>query len=267
LRTLDRQAIVRKGNHRIGLWWGAVGWLAVAASLPGAPAAFAPLYEKAFREAEEAYERAPTNAQAAWIFARACYDLSEVATNKTRRAEIAHQGIAAARAATTLEPNLAPAHYYLGMSLGVLADVTRGLSGLKLVSEMEASFNKARDLDPAFDYAGPDRCLGLLYRDAPGWPISVGSRPKARQYLEQACQRAGNFPENQLNLLVAWLKWGEKDKVLAARQATETMLAEARRQFTGEAWALSWYQWDRTWRDITNKAVAVRSLPPAQNRR
>ena len=65
------------------------------------------------------------------------------------------------------------------MNLGQLAR-TELLGALKLVKEMEREFKTAADLDKQFDYAGPERCLGLLYRDAPGWPASIGSRRKAR---------------------------------------------------------------------------------------
>jgi hypothetical protein len=44
------------------------------------------------------------------------------------------------------------------------------------------------------------RNLGLLYRDAPGWPFSIGSKRKAREWLERAAALAPDYPENQLNL-------------------------------------------------------------------
>ena len=72
------------------------------------------------------------------------------------------------------ESNSAPAHYYLGMNLGQLAR-TKGLAALRLVSQMEHEFTRARELDEQLDWAGPDRNLGLLYRDAPAIG-SVGSR-------------------------------------------------------------------------------------------
>ncbi len=77
-------------------------------------------------------------------------------------------------------PNSAPAHYYLAMNLGQLAR-TEFLGALKLVREMEREFKTAAELDAQFDFAGPERSLGLLYRDAPGWPVSIGSKRKARE--------------------------------------------------------------------------------------
>ena len=53
-------------------------------------------------------------------------------------------------------------------------------------------------LDPNYDLAGADRALGLLYYEAPGWPLSVGNKNKARQHLQRAVKLAPTYPENQL---------------------------------------------------------------------
>ncbi len=246
-----------RNRERAGCWAAGAALCLGLAVGQGADRAFAARYEKIFQESQARYEASPTNAEVAWQFARACYDRSEFATNHTQRAQFARLGIDAARVSMALKPDLAPAYYYLGINLGVLADTTRNLGGLKLVSEMEKSFKKAAQLDPLFDYAGPDRCLGLLYRDAPGWPISAGSKSKARVHLERARQLAADYPENQLNLLEAWLKWGEKDKVVAEVDKVDKVLAQARLKLTGDAWGLSWSDWDRTWRRIKKKAMGA----------
>ncbi len=212
-------------------------------------------YERIYRESQAAWQGQPTNATLAWQFARACFDYVDFASTETRQVELARQGIAVARESVRLAPGLAAAHYYLGLNLGRLADATRNLGGLKLVGEMERAFKKTRELEAGLDYAGADRCLGLLYRDAPGWPISVGSRSKARHHLEQACELAGNYPDNQLNLMEAWLKWGDRKKVAEELKPVGEALAAARKKLTGEEWAYSWADWDRRWKDIQAKAA------------
>src|SRR5204863_9133981 len=99
-------------------------------------------------------------------------------------------------------------HYYLGMNLAQLAQ-TKMLGALKIVTQMEREFSIVRDLDEEFDQAGADRNLGLLYRDAPAIG-SIGSRGKARQHLEHAVKLAPPSPENRLNLIETYLKWGER---------------------------------------------------------
>ena len=145
--------------------------------------------------AEAEYHRAQTQFQsntndpaAAWQFARACFDFADFATNNTERAALASQGIAACRQSLARESNSAPGHYYLAMNSASWRDTKRNLARLKMVREMEREFKTAAELDEHFDYAGPARCLGLLYRDAPGWPVSIGSRRKAREWLEQAVE-------------------------------------------------------------------------------
>jgi tetratricopeptide (TPR) repeat protein len=222
---------------------GHLGAFAAAASLAGR-------YERLYLEAKARAEQQPTNSEAAWILSRACFDRNEFSTNSIQRAQIAREGVAAARVSITLGSNAAPAYYYLGMNLGRLADATRTLGGLKLVAEMERTFNKVLALDPLYDYAGGDRCLGLLYRDAPGWPISVGNRGKARQHLERACRLAPEYPDNQLNLMEAWQKWGEKDRLSSQLGRVQEIMKQARLSLTGEAWAMSWEDWDRRWKAV-----------------
>ena len=130
---------------------------------------------------------------AAWQFARACFDFADFATNVTERAAIASQGIAACQELLARKTNSAPGHYYLAMNYGQLARAEApSLAAYRLVKQMEREFKAAADFDKSFDYAGPERNLGLLYRDAPGWPFSIGSRRKARDFLERAGEtRAG----------------------------------------------------------------------------
>ena len=248
----------------MGLGWALL--YAATARLPAADASWVARYERIFVGARQAWTAVPTNSVIAWQFARACYDRAEFATNHTQKIDLARQGIAAARASITQQPKVAAAHYYLAMNLGQLADATRNLGGLKLVSEMEREFKAARAIDAAFDYAGPDRSLGLLYRDAPGWPISVGSRAKARQHLEKACELSKDYPDNRLTLLEAWLKWGERNKVQAELNSVAGILAEARPKLAGEEWASAWADWDQRWRDIQTKAGAAPPHPPASSK-
>jgi hypothetical protein len=209
---------------------------------PAAETGFAAYAQRSFQAAQAQYRGAPSEAAAAWKFARACFDLAEFATNKTQRASLAEQGIAAAQQAIARESNSAPAHYYLGMNLGQLAR-TRGLSALKLVSQIQREFTRAHDLEEQLDWAGPDRNLGLLYRDAPAIG-SVGSRSKAREHLKRAVELAPQYPGNRLSLLEAYLQWGENNNAQRELATLEAVWPSARTNFVGEAWAASWADWE-----------------------
>jgi tetratricopeptide (TPR) repeat protein len=108
---------------------------------------------------------------------------------------------------------------------------------------MENEFGKARQLDATLSHAGPDRNLGLLYQQAPGWPLSIGNRRKARQHLEAAVQLAPDYPENRLNLLEAFLEWGERQNAERELQAVEKLWPDAKKKLTGETWASAWADW------------------------
>ena len=203
---------------------------------------FAAYAKTNFTAAEARYNKRNRSTEDTWQFARACFDLGEYATNNTERAEIAQRGIAVARQAIASEANSAPAHYYLAMNLGQLAR-TKGLGALKLVSEMEREFTLAHDIDEHFDYAGPDRNLGMLYRDAPSFG-SIGSRRKARQHLQRACELAPEYTENRLALIEAYLKWGDKTDAHREFSTLEQSLPKARSTLTGDAWAASWADWE-----------------------
>lgn len=209
---------------------------------PAAQTGFAASAQRNFQAAQARYRNAPGEVAAAWTFSRACFDLADLATNKTERASLAEQGIAAAQQAIARASNSAAAHYYLGMNLGQLAR-TRGLSALKLVNQMQRAFTRAHDLDEQLDWAGPDRNLGLLYRDAPAF-ASIGSRSKAREHLKRAVELAPRYPENRLNLVETYLDWGEPNSAQRELTTLEADWPSTRTNFVGEAWAASWADWE-----------------------
>ena len=215
---------------------------------------FAARAEKAFRQAQVEFASG-TNGSAAWQFARACFDFADLATNETERAEIARQGIAACHKLLARETNSAPAHYYLAMNEGQLARAEApSLAAYRLVKQMEREFKTASDLDRNFDYAGPERCLGLLYRDAPVWPFSIGSRRKARENLEQAAKLAPDYPENHLNLAETFLQWHGTDNAKSELTTLDALWPGARANLTGEVWERSWADWS-TRRDAARKKL------------
>ena len=221
--------------------------------------------QRLYDEAKARWRKETNSVEAAWQFGRAAFDLAELATNDTRRAALANEGIDACRRAIALDPKSAGAHYYLGLSYGQLAQ-TKLLGALKLVDQMEEVWKKTIALDPKFDYAGGHRTLGVLYRDAPGWPTSVGSRSKARQHLQKALELRPDYPGNRLSLYEAYAQWGEKKIVQEQARATEEFLKNARTRFTGEEWALDWQDWDNRWGTIKARCSVVPARSPRESR-
>lgn len=193
--------------------------------------------------AQQRHETEPTNSVAAWQMARACFELVGVLTDPKEMEKIINEGIAACRQSVALAPTSAAGHYYLAITVGKLADLKRNLAAYVMVKEVEREFHKARELDEHFCQAGPDRSLGRLYLEAPGWPLSVGSRSKARKHLERAAELAPDFPENRLLLAEAYWKWHDKKPLASELEALEKLWPAARTNLAGANWAADWSDW------------------------
>ncbi|HEV2694791.1 MAG TPA: hypothetical protein VG347_17985 [Verrucomicrobiae bacterium] len=236
----------RRANHlgKILLWAVACVVATTAWGAEDTNKVFRARAEATFYRTQALLQTDANNSSNAWVFARACYDLVQFSTNKVKQADIARLGITACEQLVKRDPKSAAGHYYLAMNYGELADaVEPSLTAYRLIRDIEREFKAALALDETFDFAGPDRCLGLLYRDAPGWPISIGSWHKAREYLERADVVAPNFPENQLNLAESYLQWREDGEAGKNLKKLESTWNSAQTNLTGEAWEVSWRDW------------------------
>jgi tetratricopeptide (TPR) repeat protein len=133
---------------------------------------------------------------------------------------------------------------------------TKLLGALPLLSQMEHGWKTALDLDERMDYGGPDRYVGLLYRDAPGWPVSLGDNVKARRHLLRAVELSPDFPENYLNLIETYLGWNETSAAERALQKLRLIWPEARKKFVGPYWDESWKDWNQRLEKVETKMNA-----------
>lgn len=218
-------------------------------------AQFADRAQKAYESAKNEFKKAAGDADKAWKFGRACFDRAEFSATKEERENLAQEGISASRISVKLQPKLAAGHYFLAMNLGQLAR-TKSLGALPIVDELESSLKKAAELDATFHHAGADRSLGLLYRDAPGWPLSLGNKNKARTHLFNAVRLDPSYPENRLCLLESLIEWDDKKGVQSEFAATGSALTRARKTLIGEDWEANWADWDSRWALI--KTVVAR---------
>jgi len=208
--------------------------------------------EETYRKIHARRVAEPTNLAVAWQFAAACFDKCEFSRSDSERAEIADQGITACQWALAVDPQLAPAHYYLGMNQAQLAR-TKLLGALSLLEQVEQQWRYTVQLDENFDYAGGDRNLGLLYLDAPGWPVSLGDRGKARQHLLRAVGLHPEYPENHLNLIEAYANWHQSKLYVEATNAFVKILPAARIKFAGPDWESAWEDWNKRWAAIQTR--------------
>ncbi len=215
------------------------------------------IYVKAHAE----FEGAKTNTTAAWEFGRAAFDLADFLGDAHQRNEIANMGIDACRRAIVLDPNSAPAHYYLALNLGQLAK-SKKFAALRLLHEMQNELLRALNLDREIDYAGPDRSLGLLYLQAPSFVTGFGSRSKARAHLEAAVELRPDFPENRICLAEAYAEWGETKALEQQLKAIDSLMPKARVQLTGEQWTASWKDWQMRLNKLEKTRDRLLANPP-----
>lgn len=251
-------------NLAVALTCTAGSFLAVPAA-PQRPADIPmPTFSVKFAEAAQSklvvarkqFQVDPNNVPAAWALGRACFWRAEFAVDDDARKALANEGIAVCRALTLHAPTAPEGHYYLAMNLGQLAR-TKWLEALGIVKELEQGLKLAAGMNPRLDHAGPDRCLGQLYRDAPGWPISLGSKSKARAHLLRAVELAPNYPENHLELIESWLLWKEKKTLQRDLDALAELLPKARQQLTGADWAAHWDDWERRWQAVQSRSAEL----------
>jgi tetratricopeptide (TPR) repeat protein len=211
--------------------------------------------EKAYETAKARYQTNVNDDALARTFASACFDRADLASKDSVRASTANEAIQVCHRWLQRAPDSGAAHYYLGMNLAQLAR-TKTLGALPIVKEMEKEWLTTVALDPHCDYAGADRNLGLLYRDTPGFPLSIGSSVKAEQHLQHAIELDPEYPENHLNLIETDLKH-KPEAVAAEYEKLRAILPAARKQFAGPQWQSAWEDWDPRQKKIQS------SLPPA----
>ncbi len=227
-------------------WVLSAGWLAgVCLGADLDLKSFHPSALKNFSARKAEWQSSRTNVTAAISFGRAAYELAVIAGSSAERAGVAEQGITACRGAAVQAPKEVGATYYLAMNLGELAR-TKLLAALKLVKELEELFLRARALDEKYDFAGPDRCLGMLYSQAPGWPTSVGSKPKAREHLRRAIELRPEYPHN-------WIAYAEvlnrsRDRTLLAEtlKSLDDLWPKAKKALAQDVSDSSWASWEES---------------------
>jgi len=124
-----------------------------------------------------------------------------------------------AREALRLDPNRGDVRYWYGALLLHTADAEQSYGRLKeALKEMIA----AEKLDPRHDHAGPDRMLGRIYQETPGWPF-LGSKSKAIEYYKKSLDLDPGFGLTHLWLAETYRADGQAE---AARKEADRAAKE-----------------------------------------
>ena len=136
-------------------------------------------------------EAATHNYEAAWLLGRALFFLGQESQNQAEaRAHFAH-GIRASARAVKLGPDRVEGHFWLGVSLALMAQSKKQLLALGHVWLAKRSLRRAERIDPSYHAAGPVRVLGRVQHKLPR--VLGGGHKSARANFEKALQLA---PEN-----------------------------------------------------------------------
>jgi len=83
-----------------------------------------------------------------------------------------------------IAPDRPDGHYLLAVAMGRVARTRGILQSLFMAKPMRDGLEKAVQLDP--NHVDALRVLSMLYNEAPGWPVSIGNKQKALEYVERA---------------------------------------------------------------------------------
>jgi hypothetical protein len=142
------------------------------------------------------------DAEVQWRLVRAYFNYYDELTDRKQEREqqwATDRGYALAVSAYAAHPQKAEVVYYYA-TIGLCYLDFHRMKALFVINDLLRAFEVAQKLDPLIDDAGPDRSLGILYHELPGWPVGRGDKKKALQHLEAAVKLAPTRAANRVTL-------------------------------------------------------------------
>lgn len=122
-----------------------------------------------------------------------------------RRIDIAKLAVKMGKEAIAINPKHPGGHLWAGAGLAMIGLPRGVLNSLQLVPEGKAYFEASIKLDPTYLNGMAYTLMGHAYHVVPGFPISIGDKKRAQEYLAKARQ---SDPGSSMNLLfIADLLW------------------------------------------------------------
>ena len=141
------------------------------------------------RRAAEIWEtesnRNPSDYEAAWKLARACYWLGGHAPETEQRAWL-DKGIASAQKAIRLDTSKPEGHFWAAANMGALGENFGLRAGMKYRKPIRQELETVLRTDPAFMQGSADRALGRYYFKVPS--LFGGSKSRAEQHLRASLE-------------------------------------------------------------------------------
>jgi tetratricopeptide (TPR) repeat protein len=140
-------------------------------------------------------------------------------------------------------------YYYLAVNLGIAIKEHPAVA-LKNLDRLVSNLEKAVELSPDVNSAGPYRVLGMVYLKAPPWPQGIGDGDKALELLREAVQRYPAYPKNRVFYAQALWELDEED----SKQEVFEHLEEALRLLNQEKWETVRVRWMQDWTYLAEEA-------------
>ncbi len=155
--------------------------------------------EEAIDMLHEHLEANPDDGDALWVMAKAHLYLGDRVEEDPLDIYKAGQGYA--ERAVEILPQSPHAHYWLASLMGRVGQTQGVLNSLAMVRPVQELLEKTLELDE--EYADAYFVLSMLYQEAPGWPLSIGSRSKSLENAEKAVELDPDDLDFQLQLAEA----------------------------------------------------------------
>lgn len=128
-----------------------------------------------------------------------CFLLADrTESDQVMRERFASEGVRwAERALEERDQKDGDVHYYLAVNLGIAVREHPAVA-FKNLDRIVSNLEKALELSPDVNNAGPYRVLGMLYLMAPPWPQGIGDGDKALELLQEAVRRYPEYPKNRI---------------------------------------------------------------------
>jgi tetratricopeptide (TPR) repeat protein len=163
----------------------------------------------------------PKNYEALWRLTR-CYWWQGDHAPKDKQMALFDLGQQTGERALAAAPKEVDGHYWYGVCVGRAAEVRGVLNSLFAVDPIRKAMETVLTLDPKNGKA--HHVLGVLYRKAPGWPLSCGDINKSLEHARLAIDLAGNEVLPHVGLAETLLAKGEKAE--AKKQLEEALALE-----------------------------------------
>jgi len=171
--------------------------------------------ENAVETYEKVLKANSNNYEALWKLARGYKWLGDHAP-KEKRLEIFDQGKNYAKLAIGANPKGVEGHIWCGSNLGRYGEEKGVMESLKLLKPIEEEMKQVLELNAQHEVA--HYVLGILYRKAPGWPVSIGSMEEAQKHALLAVKYGPNETYTHLGLAEYFIDKKEYKKAVPELQ-------------------------------------------------